>query len=79
MLVKGWDMWDTDLGTALTLPPLARPSGFSGGWSPCPSASSSLSMMRSGNLEFAVAQGVSVEPRGLGGRTEWFLEQPFDP
>ena len=53
-------MWDTVLGIAFTLPSPV-PSDSSGGWSPSPLASSSLSMMSSGNLEFAVVQGVSVE------------------
>lgn len=55
--------WDTDLGIAFTLPnPVS--SGSSGGWFPCPLASSSSSMMSSGNLEFVVAQGVSGETGG---------------
>ena len=53
-------------GGSLDLAISPVPSGTSGGWSPCPLAYSSLSMMRSGNLESAVAQEVSVEPGGLG-------------
>lgn len=70
--VRGCELWASGgpaghrPGGSLDLAISPVPSGTSGGWSPCPLACSSLSMMRSGNLESAVAQEVSVEPGGLG-------------